>query len=335
MQINRECEICNSPIKNAVVCKKCYNIFCKLCIENWINSNKSKGNKISCPHCRTKDFNYCPCPEFDNIIDSASSILKCEKCLRIFFKNDDLISHKILCSQIKCKFCHEIFKDDTLFINHFEQEGRYHEKFLACNYLNINPSSYIKEENINNSYNNIENYEIETPLGGTDYIQKYKKTLDLIKDENKINPFKNNFKKNIGLININIYNKYKDYKELLNKELDIFYCNKINVINKEICSPGNILCPKCMKINQEYHRLKKYYFINSAGRVCTYNRKKVHCLCHFERFIKKGDKLFCPDLICYNNEICQPCQEINKIINFYLDEELLTKLKKRDEIYGY
>lgn len=333
MQINPECEICNCPLKNAVTCIECNNFFCKKCIENWIKMNKSKDLEISCPKCRNKNFNYKPCPELDNLISSASSILKCGKCLRIFFTKEEFNSHKILCFQIKCLICHKIYIDDDSFIKHFEEEGRYYEKYLVCNYLNSNISSYIQKDKLNNA-NLIENNEIETP-GNSNYIQKYKKPSDLIKDENQINPFKNNFKRNSVLININIYNKYKDYKGLLNKDYDIFYCYNMNNINKQKCCPGNVLCPTCMKINQEYHRLKKHYLINSSGRVCTYNRRKVHCLCHFERFIKKGDKLFCPDLICFNNDICKPCEEINKFLKFYLDEVLLSKLKKRDIIYGY
>ena len=47
MKINTECEICNSTIKNAVRCIECNNLFCKSCIESWINTNESKNTKKS------------------------------------------------------------------------------------------------------------------------------------------------------------------------------------------------------------------------------------------------------------------------------------------------
>ena len=334
LKIITECEICNSTIKNAVRCIQCQNFFCKACIEDWINSNKAKNLEQSCPHCRTNNFNYIDYPELDNLIKS-SSILKCKKCLRIFFTKEEFQSHQTLCLQIKCIICHEIFKDSDSFINHFEQEGRYKEKFLICNYLNANPYNYIQNNIINEINENTEN---ETPSEDVvlKKLKEYKHPSDLIENEIQINPFKNNFKTIItSSVNNNIINKYDHYLGALNKEYDIFYCYKDNRVNNKICSPGNELCPTCMKINQEYHRLKKHYLINAAGRVCTYKRKKMHCLCHFQRFIKKENKLFCPDLICFNNDICKPCMDIIKIIDLYFNKNLMNKLKKRDEDNGY
>lgn len=330
MKINTECEICNSTIKNAVRCIECNNLFCKSCIESWINTNESKNTKKSCPHCRTNNFDYELYPELDNLISSAS-ISKCQKCLRIFFNKEEFEKHKIICYQVKCIVCHEIFKDNQSFINHFEKDGRYYEKYIICNYLNANPfNNKLGFICHNNNNKNKENN--ETPFGK---IEKYKSPPDLIKNEIEINYFKNNFKKNSNNICINIFKKYNNYKGKLYKEYDLFYCNEDNNVNNKICSPGNELCPLCMTINQEYHKLKKHYLINSAGRVCTYNRNKVHCLCNFQRVFKKGDRIFCPDLICYKDEICLPCSEMKKLIKFYLNDNLINKLKKRDEQYGY
>lgn len=331
MIINSECEICNSKIKNAVRCIKCNNFFCKLCIEKWINTNKEKNLEITCPHCRINNFNYMPSPELDNLINS-SPILKCEKCLRIYFNNQEFKDHQILCLQVKCKICHEIFKDNDSFIKHFE--GRHYEKVLICNLLNRNIFNQITN-NKNNLDKRKENNENEA-LSDILYLKKMSKqkvSFDIIKNENEMNSFKNYFKEN--KVPINISKIQSDSKRILIKKYDIFYCYQNNNINNKKCEPGNELCPTCMKINQEYHKLKKHYLINSAGRVCTYRKNKVHCLCHFQRFIKKEDKSFCPDLICYNNDICKPCYDIHKLIHFYLDEKLINKLKKRDENYGY
>ena len=331
MIINTECEICNSKIKNAVRCDQCYNFFCKSCIEKWINTNRAKNINISCPHCRVNNFKYKPFPELDNLI-SSSPILKCEKCNRIYFNAQEFNQHQLLCLQVKCIICHEIFKDNDSFINHFEKEGKYYEKVLICNYLNGNAFAHItnRSDNIKN-----ENNENETSSNILDFINNTKNkeyNNDLIKDEKEINPFKNNFKKNKVSVNIKIPN---DYKGKLNKKYDIYYCEKNNNVNKKLCFPGNELCPTCMKINQEYHKLKKHYLINSAGRVCTYSRNKVHCLCHFERFIEKENKLFCPNLTCFNNDICKSCNAMNELLHFYLDEKLIAKLRKRDENNGY
>ena len=331
MKINTECEICSSTIKNAVSCIECNNFFCKSCIEKWINCNTKKNIEKSCPHCRTTNFKYKESPELDYLINTSSSLLKCQKCLRIFFNNEEFKSHQLLCLQIKCIICHEIFKDSESFINHFDQEGRYKEKILICNYLNANPYSYIQRKNIINYNEN----DMTINFPNINNIPKYKSPSTLIKDEIRINPFQNNFKKNENLKNNNVFNKYKNSKMSLNNYYDLFYCNQINCVNNKLCSPGNEFCSSCMKINQEYHKLKKHYLINSAGRVCTYNRNNFHCLCHFERCFKKENKLFYPDLICLNDYICKPCNEMNKLIHFYLDKNLINKLKKRDENNGY
>ena len=334
MKINIECEICNSTIKQAVRCTQCNNVFCKLCIEKWKKSNIEKNIEITCPHCRTNNFIFKEYSELDDLINS-SNIQKCKKCLRIFFDKEKLEEHQLLCLQIKCLICHEFFKDNTSFINHFEQEGRYREKFLICNYLNANPYNYIQINNINN-INNEEN-ENETPfeIPNLNKIEIYKQQPDLIKDEIKINPYINNFIKNQKMINFNLLENNDNYKGLFFKSYLLFYCKQINGVNNKLCYPGNEMCKTCMKINQKLHKLKKHYLINSAGRACTYRRQKVHCLCHFQRYIDKENKLFCPDLICFNNDICKPCLEMNKLLNKYLEPELIDKLKKRDEIYGY
>jgi hypothetical protein len=236
--------------------------------------------------------------------------------------------------------CHETFEDNQSFIKHFEEEGRFQEKFKICNYLNANPLNCI-QNNINYIENNNENennnYESKTSSGPEPInfikFKMYKQNSELIKNEDEINPFKNNFKLKSLFIDMDEPIENNKNRSVLNRVYDIYYCNKKNGINNKLCSPGNELCVSCMKINQKYHKLKKHYLINSAGRVCTYNRNNVHCLCHFERYIENNK--FCPDLICFQKDICKPCCEMKKLIHLYLNKNLINKLKKRDESFGY
>ena len=335
MKISIECEICKSKIKTSVRCNQCNNYFCKECIECWTKKNKKDNIKKTCPVCRIDDDdNFSEYSELNNLINS-SSYFKCQKCNAIFFGTEQFENHK--CFQIKCMICHETFKDNQSFIKHFEEEGRFQEKFIICNYLNANPYNYI-HNNINYIENiNINENEIKTPFGEESLnlikFKKYKQYPGLIKNESEMNPFKNNFKEKSILNGMDELKENNINGRILNREYDIFYCHKKNGINDKICLPGNELCTSCMKINQKYHKLKKHYLINSAGRVCTYNRNTVHCLCHFERYIE--EKKFCPDLICFKKDICKPCFEMKKLIHLYLNKNLINKLKKRDENFGY
>ena len=342
MKISIECIICNSKIKNSVRCNQCNNFLCKCCIDNWMNKNKSNNTKITCPYCRKGgDNNFSDYLELNNLINS-SSFFQCQKCNAIYFDKHEFEDHKIKCFQVKCMICHETFENNKSFIKHFEEEGRFQEKFIICNYLNANPFNCIQNninfiENNNENENENKNNESITPFGAESMnfnrIKKYKQYSGLIKNEIKISPFKNNFKEKAVFIDIDESKEVNKNGSVLNKEYDIFYCNKKNGINNKFCYPGNELCNSCMKINQKYHKLKKHYLINSAGRVCTYNRNNVHCLCHFERYIE-GNK-FCPDLICFQKDICEPCCEMKKLIHLYLNKNLINKLIKRDESFGY
>jgi hypothetical protein len=333
MKINTECEICNLKIKNAVRCTQCNNFFCKSCIEKWINTNEDKNSQKSCPHCRVNNFNYKPYPELDRLINSSPT-LKCEKCNRIFFNKQEFKEHQLLCLQVKCIICHEIFQDNASFINHFEKEGKYYEKVLICNYLNANIYDHIANNNNTNKEKN-DNETSPDILDCLNITKNKELNNDIIKDEKEIKSFQNNFKNNKVSVNINKNYIPDNYKGRLFRQYDIYYCLNDNRVNNKRCFPGNELCPTCMKINQEYHKLKKHYLINAAGRVCTYSRNKVHCLCHFERLIKKEDKYFCPNLTCYNNNICRSCSDMSSLLRFYFDEKLINKLIKRDQNNGY
>ena len=242
MKISIECEICKSKIKTSVRCNQCNNYFCKECIECWTKKNKKDNIKKTCPVCRIDDDdNFSEYSELNNLINS-SSYFKCQKCNAIFFGTENFENHK--CFQIKCMICHEAFKDNQSFIKHFEEEGRFQEKFIICNYLNANPFNCIQNninyfENNNENENENKNNESITPFGAESMnfnrIKKYKQYSGLIKNEIKISPFKNNFKEKAVFIDIDESKEINKNGSVLNKEYDIFFCNKKNGINNKFC----------------------------------------------------------------------------------------------------
>ena len=166
--------------------------------------------------------------------------------------------------------------------------------------------------------------------------------------ENKFYTFANNFipieeQKKIGKDNSASHNeKFKDY---FHAEDDIFYCNlDDNQVNGKYCYKENEICPNCMKLNQQYHKLKSNYLINAAGRVCTYKKGKIFCLGKFQRVNKEIKKLgkgqeskivYFLDLTCNGKIQCEPCETIQKYMNKYYSSKMMEKLLKRDEKLGY
>ena len=167
-------------------------------------------------------------------------------------------------------------------------------------------------------------------------------------DENRFYGFTNNFiskeeQEKIGKDNSLLHNeKFYPY---FHSEDDIFYCESSdNKVNDMLCYKENELCPKCMKLNQKYHKLKSNYLINSAGRVCTYKRGKMLCLGKFQRVKREiknvgkcgeSDIVYFLDLTCKGTIQCRPCEEIQKYMNKYYSPKMLEKLLKRDEKLGY
>ena len=92
-----------------------------------------------------------------------------------------------------------------------------------------------------------------------------------------------------------------------------------------------------MKINQSYHGLKRHYLINCAGRACTYSKGTVHCNCKFEKEMKhETGRLFSYEYICTDkNNVCLACQNMNKLLNKYLDKKTIDALIKRDKLSGF
>ena len=105
------------------------------------------------------------------------------------------------------------------------------------------------------------------------------------KDENAFEHFENNFNSDNSKNNAILKNK--KFQEIFDEKSDIFFCNSNNQINDNDCFMYNELCKNCQLLNQAYHKLKKNYLINSAGRVCTYRKGKMFCLGKFQRIYRE------------------------------------------------
>ena len=158
-----------------------------------------------------------------------------------------------------------------------------------------------------------------------------------VESEMTINKYANYLEKEQKSSNYNII-KENNCESLLNTEYDLVYCGRYNnQINGKKCKPGNELCLNCMKINQGYHGLKRHYLINCAGRVCTYSKGSVHCNCKFEKEMKHDTgRLFSYDFVCSDkNNVCLACQNMNTLLNKYLDKKIIDALYKRDKLSGF
>ena len=160
------------------------------------------------------------------------------------------------------------------------------------------------------------------------------------KDENVFERFENNF--NSDHSKNNVIFKNKKFKEIFDEKSDIFFCNTYNQINDNDCYMYNELCKNCQLLNQAYHKLKKNYLINSAGRVCTYRKGKMFCLGKFQRIYKeeikegkKGNINYLQNLICNGKIQCAPCKRMQENMQKYYTPELYKAIILRDSKLGY
>ena len=245
-----------------------------------------------------------------------------QKCNRIFLEEKKYTEHLNGCSKIKCCSCGKIFKDDDTFLNHFNDKNNIQEKLYVCTFLlNSNlkniPSNFFQQSKDQKNINNNEDEPVES--------------------ETKINKYANYLEKEQKAPNYSIIEE-NNCDSLLNTDYDLVYCGKYNnQINGKKCKPGNEFCLNCMKINQGYHGLKKHYLINCAGRACTYSKGTVHCNCKFEKEMKhETGRLFSYDFVCTDkNNVCLACQNMNKLLNKYLDKKTIDALIKRDKMSGF
>ena len=148
--------------------------------------------------------------------------------------------------------------------------------------------------------------------------------------------FIDNFDKTHDKDNKNNYIlKNPKYKEFYREKDDIFYCKSDNGINEKKCFVYNELCKNCQMLNQAYHKLKRNYLLNSAGRVCTYKKGKMFCLGEFQRVLEDNNIIFLLNLTCNGKIQCKPCQRMEQNIEKYFDPDVYRAIKKRDEKLGY
>ena len=123
------------------------------------------------------------------------------------------------------------------------------------------------------------------------------------------------------------------------KDYGWFHCGKKNEANGNICELGKEMCPNCMKKTQELYKLKPHYLINSNGRICTYKKNKIYCLCKMTRVeseTKSKDNKeigikYSISYTCGHTGQCDPCKNLTSIMDKYFGANLMKKLKKRDE----
>ena len=165
------------------------------------------------------------------------------------------------------------------------------------------------------------------------------------KDENiyegfldKFDPSHNNNKDNKNNNKNNKNNqilKNLKFKDLYHEENDLFFCNKNNNINDKDCYIYNELCKDCLTLNQAYHKLKKNYLINGAGRVCTYRKGKMFCLGEFQRVYSENNIDYLLNLVCNGKIQCEPCKRMQDNMQKYYAPDLYKALILRDEKLGY
>ena len=157
------------------------------------------------------------------------------------------------------------------------------------------------------------------------------------KNENKFIGFEDNFDKSHNNKNNknNQILKNQKYLQFYKDEYDIFFCQKKNNINDKECSVSNELCKECQKLNQAYHKLKKNYLLNSAGRVCTYRKGKIVCLWKFQRILSEKNINYILDLTCNGKIQCEPCKRMQENMEKYYDPALKEAILRRDQKLGY
>lgn len=341
MQINLEtlnCNICYSTIEEAVSCQFCGNSFCQACADDYEKSTINNKRTLKCPMCNKEGFNRYRNILVDDLIKSALNgkrTYKCQKCNRIFLDNKKYNEHTITCSKIKCCCCSKIFNDADTFINHFNEKNNFQEKLFVCTFLLNSNLKNIPSNFMNDLRKTKKGKDIINPSLSKNNNNNDKENI-MLSNETKIDKFVNYFEK-IQKSDYSVIEKEK-CTNLFFKEYDLIFCGKINnKINGKRCKAGNEMCANCMRINQLYHGLKKHYLINCAGRACTYNKGTVHCNCKFEKETKhETGRIFSYDFICSDkNNVCLACENMNKLLDKYLDQKTIDALIQRDKLSGF
>ena len=301
------CSICDDLLEKPYECNSCHNLFCDNCIKSYLDTKDKYRRLYYCPLCRDRKNNFCENSKINELIENFKNSEKviCKKCKCVLNKTN-FRNHISKC-WYKCKICHLLFSDEFKFLEHFSKNE---DQELIKVLLKFNRKANL---NINNKTNEDKNKK--------EIITRGKFENNLKKDENN--------------------EKENECERLIpqkghNPKYDLYFCGKENGIKckcctSKICSPEGELCPDCMKININYHNLKKYYLINKKGRACKYSHGSFHCYSKYY-IIKqdKGGNYFKEEKKCCNNNTCEDCQNITKIMNYYLSTHIIKKLVERD-----
>ena len=293
------CGICYDILETPYECNYCHNLFCELCLNEYITTKDKFRRTYFCPICRSNTNNFNKNCKLDTILEKYKNsneklCIKCNSVMpKIKYKN-----HIYTC-WFKCTFCHQLFYNENKFLEHFSINGN-NELNKVINKLNKKNNS-VKEG-------------------------------DKIDDKSQVK--RERFENNLGTTNGNQLTLI-DRKGYDNK-YDLYFCGKLNNIDckcceDKFCSPEGELCKECMKKNLNYHFLKGYYLINKKGKACKYSNGSFHCHSKFDLISQdEGGNFFKVKKTCKCNYTCIPCKNITKLMNYYLSTNTIKQLLERD-----
>ena len=86
-----------------------------------------------------------------------------------------------------------------------------------------------------------------------------------------------------------------------------------------------------MKKNQEMYGLKENYLINDRGRICTFKNGKIYCKGKLSKVENLNGIDYSFFYECGHPRQCEACKRLTKAMDKYFDNDLLAKLRKRDQ----
>ena len=245
------------------------------------------------------------------------------------------------------KFQHEMMQ--------FQRENETENNYL--NFLKVEQENENKiinwKKDYENKQKNNQNNEIEGYLDSK-IIYEFQNYLNIKSEKNFDKIFTNYFYGNERFENFQNTKEFQDVCVIDNKKnyiisfkdfivpdkcifldkYNLYYCFRNNNLNcncckNHICQPGNCMCKECMQTNLSYHGLKKYYLINKAGRACKFSYSNYYCHCRTERRTKNdnGNIFVAMEWCHYPSFPCLACEEATKLMDKYIDQELINKLK--------
>lgn len=305
------CSICDDLLESPYECKACNNLFCADCIKLYLDTKDKYRRLYFCPMCRNKKNNFSENTKINDLLEDFKRSGKklCIKCNSVF-PQQTFKTHINKC-WYKCTICHQLFSNEKKFLEHYSKNE------------NDELNDILNKFNRKTNLNKINKKAIEEKKNNEEENEKIKREL-----------FENNLPKNGNSHEENdlvIVNKNGH-----NSKYNLYFCGKENGINckccsSKICCPQGEICQNCMKKNLKYHNLKGYYLINKKGKACKYNHGNFHCYSkYFEIKKDKGGNYFKEEKTCCENNTCEACQNITKLMNYYLPANIIKKLVERD-----